>query len=507
MLNRLTRIISFTPWDVKKAKLAYRDTARHDFFTLKFGLNDEEVAKFAVNQHLFPNISVQAVLQRHYPFAGELAHVLGYVGRVDKKKYKGINYIGRSGIESSYEDDLLGELGVEQVEQNAHGRTIRILNRQAPRPGKDLKLYLDVELQKAAREALGDLRGSVVAIDPKTGGVLAMVSTPTYDPNLFVNGIDHKSYGELRDNINRPLLNRSLYGRYAPGSTIKSLYALAGFRHGFGKNKRVNCPGWFSLPGNTHRYRCWNHKGHGSVDFKSSIIQSCDVFFYKLAVTLGIDKLNTFMTRFGLGKKTGIDLDGEPSGLMPSRDWKRRVQKTGWYPGDTVNAGIGQGYLLSTPVQLASIATTLANRGVQKTPKLVIDTEDFLDDVGEGQNLASDNSAEEYNLIIKSMRSVIHGQKGTARGIRYGLKYDIAGKTGTAQVVGIPQGAKYDAEKLTEFKRDHSLFIGFAPVDKPQIALAVVVENAGSGGKVAAPIARKVFDKYMLDINSSTDKE
>jgi len=508
VLNELTQIISFSPWEIKKARVAFRETAKYAFYTLKFGLNDEEVAKFAVNQYLFPDISVQAVLQRHYPYAGDLAHVLGYVGRVsqkdlarvDKSLYRGVNYIGRTGLESSYESTLLGSLGFEQVEQNAHGRTIRVLNRDAPVRGENLKLHLDIDLQTLAREALGDLRGSVVAIEPKTGGVLAMVSNPVYDPNLFVNGIDHKSYGKLRDDINRPLLNRSIYGRYAPGSTIKPLFSLAGFSNGFNKYKKVRCPGWFSLPGSKHRYRCWNHTGHGWTDFKSAIVQSCDVFFYKLADSLGIDKLHGFMTRFGLGQKTGIDLNGEPKGLMPSRDWKKRVRKSTWYPGETVIAGIGQGYVLSTPVQLASIASTLANRGVKRQPKLVMKVGDeILANKINNQaetRLASNNSKAEYKRIINAMRDVIHGAKGTGRGIRYGLKYDIAGKTGTAQVVGIAQGAKYDEEKLAEFKRDHSLFIGFAPVENPQIALAVVVENAGSGGKVAAPVARKVFDKY-----------
>lgn len=511
-LNRLTQFIPFTPWELKKARLAFRESAQYEFFMLKFGLTDEEAAKFAVNQHLFPDISIQAVLQRHYPYAGELAHVLGYVGRisqrdltrVDKAKYRGVNYIGRTGIEASYEQELLGVLGFEQVEQNAHGRTIRVLDRQTPVHGKNLQLHLDIELQKAAREALGEYRGSVVAIEPATGGVLALASNPVYDPNQFVNGIDHESYSQLRDDINRPLLNRSIYGRYAPGSTIKPLFALAGFKNGFHRNKRVFCPGWFSLPGNSHRYRCWNHSGHGYVNYASAIIQSCDVFFYKLADTLGIDKLSSFMSRFGLGRKTGIDLESEPTGLMPSSEWKRRVHKTVWYPGETVITGIGQGYMLTTPVQLAAITATLANRGERKTPKLVKQIADQLHNESEPSfiepDLVSDNSDEEYERVINTMRDVIHGEKGTARGIRYGLKYDIAGKTGTAQVVGIAQGEKYDETKLDEFKRDHSLFIGFAPVNNPKIALAVVVENAGSGGKVAAPIARKVFDKYLLDI-------
>lgn len=508
MLDRLSRIISFTPWEMKKAQQAAKASANFEAFTLKFNLTSEEVARFAVNQHLFPNVSIQALLQRQYPYAGELAHVLGYVGRLSKKdltkvdtsKYRGINYIGRLGLEASYESVLLGESGFEQVEQNAHGRKIRLLDKGLSSPGQDLRLFLDIELQKVARQALGEHRGSVVAIDPKTGGVLAFVSTPVYDPNKFVNGIDHASYSQLREDINRPLLNRSMYGRYAPGSTIKGLFALVGLQEGFDENKRVFCPGWFSLRGKKHRYRCWNHNGHGSVNFVDAIVQSCDVYFYQLAHTLGIDKLSKFMKQFGLGSRTGIDLESEPSGLMPSREWKRRVHKTAWYPGETVISGIGQGYMLMTPVQLASVAATLANRGVKKTPRLVENV--VLDEHNLEQYKASTNTRAEYEKVIQAMRKVVHSKKGTARHIGKEIDYDIAGKTGTAQVVGIAQGEKYNAEELEEFKRDHSLFIGFAPVDSPRIALAVVVENGGSGSAVAAPIARKVFDKYFEEFGT-----
>lgn len=520
-LDRLSKIISFTPWELKKARQAARESARFEKFTIKFNLNEKEVALFAVNQHLFPNVALQGVLQRFYPYAGELAHVVGYVGRIskrdlekiDKTKYRGVNYIGRLGVEASYEKVLLGKPGFEQVEQNAHGRTIRVLNKSQSVSGQDLQMYLDIELQKAAREALGDQRGSVVAIDPQTGGVLAFVSTPVYDPNEFVNGIDHDSYSLLRDDINKPLLNRSMYGRYAPGSTVKGVFALAGMKNGFNQNTRVFCPGWYSLRGKKHRYRCWNHNGHGSENYVSAITESCDVYFYHLANTLGIDKISTFMKQFGIGKQTGIDLDFEPAGLMPSKSWKRKVHETVWYPGETVITGIGQGYMLMTPVQLATVATTLANRGKIKQPKLIQGnyfSEQSVGDVAKAEKFiadrfikASDNSARDYENVIEAMRLVVHGKKGTARRIGKGINYEIAGKTGTAQVVGIPQGAKYDAEKLEEFKRDHSLFIGFAPVNKPRIALAVIVENGGSGSKVAAPIARKVFDKYFDEFGAA----
>lgn len=524
-LNRLSKVISFTPWELKKARQAASESARFEKFIIKFNLTEKETAVFAVNQHLFPNISLQGVLQRDYPYADELAHVVGYVGRIskkdqskiDKNKYLGVDYIGRLGIEASYEDVLLGKPGFEQIEQNAHGRTIRVLNKNQAVAGQDIKLYLDVELQKAAREALGEHRGSVVAIDPKTGGVLTFASTPIYDPNKFVNGIDHESYSVLRDNINKPLLNRCMYGRYAPGSTIKGVFALAGIQHGFNKNNQVYCPGWYSLRGRKHRYRCWKHNGHGSMNYVDAIAESCDVYFYHLAQTLGIDKISKFMTQFGIGKKTGIDLQFEPAGLMPSKSWKQRVHKTAWYPGETVITGIGQGYMLMTPIQLATVATTLANRGKIIKPILVQNAQEHKDKLnltslgGSSNNepdvKASSNSKQEYENVIEAMRQVVHGKKGTARRIAQGIDYEIAGKTGTAQVVGIPQGEKYDAEKLEEFKRDHSLFIGFAPVKNPRIALAVVVENGGSGSKVAAPIARKVFDKYFEEYGiSDADK-
>jgi len=525
MLNRLSKIVSLTPWELKKARQAARESAQFQKFTIKFNLTEKETAIFAVNQHLFPNVSLQGVLQRAYPYADELAHVVGYVGRIskkdqskiDKNKYLGVNYIGRLGIEASYEDVLLGKPGFEQVEQNAHGRTIRVLNRSKAVPGQDIQLFLDVELQKAAREALGDHRGSVVAIDPKTGGVLTFASTPVYDPNKFVNGIDHDSYSLLRDDINKPLLNRCMFGRYAPGSTIKGVFALAGMQNGFNKSTRVFCPGWFSLRGKKHRYRCWNHNGHGSLNYVDAIAQSCDVYFYHLAHTLGIDKISKFMNQFGIGQKTGIDLQFEPAGLMPSRTWKQRVHKIVWYPGETVITGIGQGYMLMTPLQLASVAATLANRGKIIKPKLVQNSQQLKSDldltnINENQEndadlKASSNSQRDYENVIEAMRQVVHGKKGTARRIAQDIEYEIAGKTGTAQVVGIPQGAKYDAEKLEEFKRDHSLFIGFAPIKNPRIALAVVIENGGSGSAVAAPIARKVFDKYFAEYGiSEVDK-
>jgi len=360
---------------------------------------------------------------------------------------------------------------------------------------------LDVDLQIAARKALGEKRGAIVAIDPEDGGVLAFVSNPSYDPNLFVNGIGHKDYNALRDNINRPLLNRALNGRYAPGSTIKGVFAILGNQNGW-TNRNVTCNGWFSLKGSSHKYRCWKREGHGSMNFSKAIIHSCDVYFYQLAHSLGIDSISNFFTQFGLGKRTGLDLKGEPNGLVPTREWKRRVKQVSWYPGETVIAGIGQGYMLSTPIQLASMTSALSTRGVLKEPRLVakiIDSNTASEQIpAQNQRIISNVKRFQYEQVIKAMEDVVHGERGTARAISKGISYQMAGKTGTAQVVAIAQGAEYDEEKLTDFQKDHSLFVGFGPVKKPKIAISVVVENGGSGSKTAAPIARKVMDYYLL---------
>ena len=528
-LDRLSQIVPITPWELERFNDAVKTSPSFQPLTLKLGLTDEQIARFSVNQQNFPGVSVEAVLQRYYPYGGELAHVLGYVGRISKKNlehidksaYRGTRYIGKLGIEKEYEPLLLGKVGFQQVETNAHGRKVQVLegSRTDPVQGSDLYLNIDVDLQIAARKALGDQRGSVVAIEPESGGVLAFVSNPVYDPNLFVNGIGHKDYNALRDNIDRPLLNRALNGRYAPGSTIKPVFALIGFDNGWSKNKTVIDPGWYSLKGSSHKYRCWKRGGHGAMNATGAIVHSCDVYFYHLAHSMGIDRMHAYLSRFGLGKSTGVDLPSEPSGLVPSKKWKKDVRKTTWYPGETVIAGIGQGYMLTTPIQLAAVTATLANRGMRLSPRIVktIDRMNQYDHVNhEGHNhglepprlvqVESENvnlgSKASIETVIEAMRQVVHSPKGTARGISQDLTYEIAGKTGTAQVVGIPQGAKYDADKLEEFKRDHSLFVGFAPVEKPKIAVSVIVENGGSGSKVAAPIARKTMDFYLEGENS-----
>ena len=513
LLDEVAKIVQISPNEIKKFKSQVRHRPGFETQILKVSLSEEEVARFVVNQHRFIGASVEARLQRHYPYAGELVHVLGYVGRINQREkdsishaaYKGTEYIGKLGIEAQYEEDLLGQVGFEQVETNAHGQTVRSLTRNPATSGDDIYLNIDADLQVKARQALEGRRGSVIAIEPASGDVLAFVSNPTYDPNKFVNGIDHRSYNALRDDVDHPLLNRALYGRYAPGSTVKGLVALAGLENGWRKNTDILCPGYYRLKGSSHRYRCWKRAGHGNTSLLKSIMQSCDVYYYQLANFLGIDKLHDFLGRFGLGERTGIDLQGEPSGLMPSREWKKRARGAPWYPGETVITGIGQGYMLTTPLQLAVMTSTLANRGSRIEPRLVdklihggSNGEDKIDDL-QGELLEQVNlSSDHYDTVIAAMRAVVEHPRGTARRIGFGAEYSIAGKTGTAQVVAIAQGAKYDASKLSDFEKDHALFVGFAPVDNPKIAVAVIVENGGSGSGVAAPVARKVLDEYLL---------
>ncbi len=520
LLDQLTKIIEVSPTDVRKFKAQVRSHKSFEPQTLKVNLSEQELARFSVNRHRFRGAKVQARLQRNYPYAGEVAHVLGYVGRItqrdkesiDQKAYKGTEYIGRRGIEARYEDHLLGQVGVEQVETNAHGERIRTLDRNPPVSGDDIYLNIDIELQIKAREYLGDRRGSVIAIEPESGQVLAFVSNPVYDPNKFVNGIDHRSYNALRDDVNRPLVNRTISGRYAPGSTIKGLVSMAGLENGWNQNKSISCPGYFTLKGSSHRYRCWRRSGHGPTSMIESLMFSCDVYYYQLANTLGIDKISAFLKDFGLGSITGIDLNGEPSGLVPSRQWKRQRRGVSWYPGDTLNTGIGQGDVLVTPLQLGVMTATLANRGKRIEPRIVGRMEHSLNGGNEnevsylnGAELGQVTASKEnFDTIIEAMTAVVAHPRGTAyRSAGLNADYTMAGKTGTAQVVAIAQGAKYDASKLSDFQKDHALFISFAPVEQPKIAIAVIVENGGSGSGVAAPVARKVADFYLTGVDAN----
>ena len=387
------------------------------------------------------------------------------------------------------------------MESNAHGRVLRVLERHAPVPGADLTLHLDIRIQRAAVEALGDRRGAVVAIDPLTGGVLALVSTPGFDTNLFVNGISSKDYSALRDSLDVPLFNRAIQGQYPPGSTVKPMMGMAGLESGLVTTEStVPDPGWYRLPGDSRRYRDWilriRGTGHAPrVDLNMAIAESCDVYFYDLARRLTIDRMHEYMSPYGFGERTGVDTTSERSGVLPSTRWKREAMGQVWYPGETISAGIGQGYVLATPMQLAMATSVLASKGQRKTPRLVssIDGEPVAAPLLEPL-VAKD---EHWLAVYEGMREVVHGKRGTAKYLSKGIEYDMAGKTGTAQVIGIAQNAVYNEDEVAERHRHHGLFIAFAPMEAPTIAVAIIVENGG-GSSAAAPIARAVIDTWLL---------
>ena len=473
-----------------------------------FELSEEQIARIAVNQYRLPGVEVAAQLVRHYPQAEHFAHSVGYVGRIneqemktlDKVAYSGTHHIGKTGLERFYEEHLHGQVGYQEVETNARGRVLRVLKRIDPTPGKDLHLTLDAGLQEAAEHALAGRRGAVVAIQPATGEVLAMVSQPSFDPNPFVTGIGFKAYAELRDSIDRPLYNRVLRGLYPPGSTIKPMVAVAGLDAGVvTPQTRVFDPGFYQLPNHSHKYRNWNRNGDGWVDMDLAIARSNDTYFYSLAHKMGVDRMHDYMTRFGLGQRVALDMFEETGGLMPSREWKRARYRQPWYPGETLILGIGQGYMQTTPLQLAQATVLMATRGKWIRPHLAksIGNEPVLNTNPPPDLVLRDPKYWEYG--IKGMESVMHGPRGTAARVGAASVYRIAGKSGTAQVVAIKQGEKYDRNKVAERHRDHALFVAFAPSDNPQIAVSVMVENGESGSGVAAPVVKQVMDAWLLD--------
>lgn len=469
---------------------------------LKVNLDEREQGVLAVNEYRLPGVEVTVQLLRHYPLGPEMSHVLGYVGRIndqeiqdlDPVRYSGTLVVGKTGLEKFYEDELLGQVGYQTVETNARGRVMRQLEQTAPEPGKDLHLYLDSRLQHVAFESLAGERGAVVAIEVATGGVLAMASAPSFDANEFVTGISVESYRALLDSPDRPLFDRVLQGQYPPGSTVKPIYGLAALQSGtISQDYRIYDPGFYQLKNDERKYRDWKKGGHGSrIYLSDAIIQSCDTFFYDVGVKMTIDTLALYGTRFGLGQKTGLDMPSERAGIMPSRPWKRAAKGIAWYPGDTVNTSIGQGYTLATPMQLAVATSRLASRGEIRSPQLVRKQHSIPPPAGIIK--ASENN---WNYVHTAMQEVVHGLRGTAKGINKGLNYHIAGKTGTAQVIGIKQDEEYDAEKVAKPNRDHALFIAFAPVENPRIAVSVLVENGEHGSSTAAPVARKLIDAYM----------
>ena len=484
--------------------------ARHPFdpSTLLYELTEDQIALLAVNQFRLPGIDVEAQFVRHYPQGDHFAHSVGSVGRINEKEakqldatqYRGTQSIGKTGIERFYENELHGKVGFEEVETNAQGRVMRVLRHTDAVAGKNIVLSLDIKLQEAAEDALGDRRGSIIALDPKTGEVLAMVSKPSFDPNLFVTGISSKDYSGLRDSIDKPLFNRALRGLYAPGSTIKPEVAIAGLDSGvISASTRVFDPGYFQLPNVDHKYRNWNHSGDGWVDLNAAIMRSNDTYFYDLASKLGIDRMHDYMAEFGLGQKVSLDMFEESSGLMPSREWKRSTRRQAWFPGETVILGIGQGYMQVTPLQLAQATALIANKGVWNRPHLAR-TVDGTPPVDEHPipNLVL-RDPRDWDQVNHAMQLVMHDPRGIARAAAQGVQYRIAGKSGTAQVVAIKQGERYNRLKTAERNRDNALFVGFAPAQDPQIVISVMIENGEAGGRVAGPVVRKVMDAWLLD--------
>ena len=481
-----------------------------------FELTEEQIARVAVNQFRLPGVEVVAQLVRHYPQGEHFAHSVGYMGRINEKElktldtvaYSGTHHIGKTGIERFYEPELHGQVGYEEVETNARGRVLRVLKRTDPVPGKDIVLSLDIKLQEAAEQALAGRRGALVAMDPTTGEVLAMVSQPSFDPNLFVTGISFKAYAELRDSIDRPLFNRVLRGLYPPGSTIKPAVAIAGLDTGVvNAGTRVFDPGYYQLPNFDHKYRNWNRTGDGWVDLDTAIMRSNDTYFYDLAHKMGIDRLSTYLNRFGIGQKVSLDMFEEAPGLMPSRDWKRATRKQVWYPGETLILGIGQGYMQATPLQLAQSTALIANKGVWNRPRLAKTIEGLppVDENPIPDIVLRDPS--DWNKVTHGMEQVMQGARGTARKAAIGAQYRIAGKSGTAQVVAIKQGEKYDRSKVQERHRDHALFVGFAPAQRPKIVVSVMIENGEAGSGVAAPVVRQVMDAWLLGADGQLKPE
>lgn len=509
-LDRLGTMLKLTDEELNRFKKRLERSRSFDPVPLRYNLNEEEIAILALERHRLPGVEVSAQLVRDYPFGSLLAHPLGYVARINESElqeidpvnYSGTEYIGKGGVERQNEDLLHGRVGYQNIESDARGRVIRVLSRTPPQNGADLTLYLDSRIQRIAEEALAGWRGAAVAIEISSGGILAMVSTPSYDPNLFVTGIDAKRYGELQKSADLPLFNRAVRGRYPPGSTIKPFIALAGLQHQvINFDSAVADPGWFRLPGNEHKYRDWKKWGHGyRVGLRQAIVESCDTFFYDLAYRLNIDRLSGMLGQFGFGALSGADFPGELPGILPSRAWKQAKYRAGWFPGETVITGIGQGYMTVTPLQLAAATATLANRGVVVRPRLVKSVSPAGSAPLPPLAAAPIQLAQQsyWDFVISAMEGVVHDPHGTAKRIAVDLPYHIAGKSGTAQVVGIAQDEEYDAGKISKKNWDHALFIAFAPVEAPQIAVAVVVENGGSGSGTAAPIARRILDAYLL---------
>ena len=509
-LQGLQEILDFRDDEIRRFRKELEEREVFQHVVLKDQLSDREVALFAVNQYRFSGVRIAGTLGRYYPQADVFAHAVGYLGkldhrdlqRIDRSNYRNNDYIGKVGIERRYEKQLRGRSGARKVEVNAEGRVLRTVEIIKPQSGSDVKLSLDVDLQVAAYQALGDAEGAVVAVDPRNGEILVLVSKPSFDPNRFLRGMDSDFYREMIRRPYRPFFNRAISGQYPPGSIIKPVVALAGLESGVtSAHYQMNAGPYFSLPGSERRFRDWKEQGHGWVDLRTSLAQSCDVFFYDLSYRIGIDRLQEFFTRFRLGTASNVDLVGEYAGLVPSRTWKRAAYRLPWYPEETLITGIGQGYLLTTPIQLAMVAATIGSRGIMVQPRLVKEVRHLS---GHGWKPTAtvvtgklDFAEQNWDLVIDGMVDAVRRPGGTAYRTGHDAPYFLAGKTGTAQVYNLGEDRKYNVQAEEKHLRDHALFIAFAPVDDPRIAVAVVVEHGGSGARVAAPVARRILDVYF----------
>ena len=508
LLLQISSLIDISSDDIERFEKRLKRRKPYEHTPLRFNLSEQERGILAVNSYRLDGAEVTARLTRFYPNGELFAHVIGYVGRINEREsqqidpvaYSGTDSIGKIGLEKYYEDRLLGAVGTEHVETSARGRVMRILENVSPLPGTNLTVHLDSNLQRVAHKAFKDDRGALVAIDIKTGGILSMVSAPSYDPNLFVSGISQTNYDQLLQSSDRPLFDRAIRGQYPPGSTIKPLFGLIGLHNNsISMDYSIEDPGYFFMEGIERPWRDHNSKrgGHGKgVDLAKAIIESCDVFFYKMSVKTGIDLLSSYSEMFGLGNLTGIDMPGERPGIMPSREWKQGAKQEAWFNGDTINVSIGQGFMLTTPLQLAVMSARIASKGKLLKPQLVKSIDGVATQPVEVRE--SINMSDEYwDYVHKAMRDVVHSPRGTAKGISNGLNYEIAGKTGTAQVISISAEDEYDSSKIDKSQWDHALFVAFAPMDDPQIAVGLIVENGEHGSSAAAPIARLVIDEYM----------
>jgi len=523
-LKRLAALALIDAEDIPRIKELSRSAPRFKPVTLNIRLSNEEIANFAVQRPRFPGVDFRPRLVRHYPYGNAVSHAVGYVGALssndlqvlEASRYAGTSHAGKTGVEISYESVLHGDTGFRHIVTNARGRQLpsdsldlrdTLPADEQPAPGDNIYLSIDLDLQLLATEKLAGHRGAVVAIDPWNGELLALVSTPSFDPNLFATGMTTAQFAQMQEDLDRPLFNRAVRGTYPPGSTIKPMLALAALETGATNlTRKTVCRGYFMLPNSTHRYRDWKPEGHGEMDLHDALTQSCDVYFYEISVDIGIDDMHEYLDRFGLGQLTGIDVSGERSGLVPSTEWKRSAfsnpSDQHWFLGETVIASIGQGYMLATPLQLASATAALATRGIRYRPRMVaayentltgkriLTTPERLADVGIDNQL-------HWDTVVGAMHDVMQSPRGTARAAGSNAAYQMAGKSGTAQVFSISQDEEYDEEEVPERLRDHALFLAFAPLNDPKIAVAVVVENGSSGSRVAAPIARAIIDEYL----------